>query len=291
MVAQIIDGKAIAKEIQDSIAAETAALKERYGLVPGLHVVLVGDDPASQVYVRNKHRTCEKLGFNSQVHRLPESTSEDGLLELLENLNNDATVHGILVQLPLPSHMDSGKIMLAMAPEKDVDGFHPVNVGRLVIGDTPYPPCTPQGIMELLHRTGQEIKGRHAVVIGRSNIVGKPMALLLLHQHATITICHSRTKNLREVAREADILVAAIGKGRFVDESFVKNDAIVIDVGMNRDAEGKLIGDVDFEAVKDKASWITPVPGGVGPMTIAMLMKNTLKAARIQNRIPAEEIS
>jgi methylenetetrahydrofolate dehydrogenase (NADP+) / methenyltetrahydrofolate cyclohydrolase len=286
MPGQIIDGKAIAKEIQDSIAIETATLKEMHGLVPGLHVVLVGEDPASQVYVKNKHKACEKVGFNSQIHRLSESTTEAELLNLVERLNGDPLVHGILVQLPLPSSIDSAKVMLTMAPEKDVDGFHPVNMGRLVIGDTPYPPCTPQGIMELLGRTGEEIKGKHAVVIGRSTIVGKPMALLLLQEHATVTICHSRTRDLDKVAHEADILVVAIGKGHLVGESFVKNGAIVIDVGMNRDAGGKLIGDVDFESVKKIASWITPVPGGVGPMTIAMLMKNTLKAARLQNRIP-----
>ncbi|MDQ7826858.1 MAG: bifunctional methylenetetrahydrofolate dehydrogenase/methenyltetrahydrofolate cyclohydrolase FolD [Candidatus Eremiobacteraeota bacterium] len=280
MAAKLLDGKAIAKELQEGIAAEVKHLSESRGIVPGLHVVLAGEDPASQVYVKNKHRTCEKLGFSSVVHSLPKETGQRELLDLVRRLNEDRAVHGILVQLPLPSPLDSSEIMMAIDPRKDVDGFHPVNLGRLLMGDTPFPPCTPYGIMELLGRTGVDLKGKEAVVIGRSTIVGKPLALLLLQGHATVTICHSKTKNLEEVARRADILVAAIGKANFVTSSFVKEGAVVIDVGINRLADGKLAGDVSFEEVRKIASWITPVPGGVGPMTIAMLMRNTLRAAQ-----------
>jgi methylenetetrahydrofolate dehydrogenase (NADP+) / methenyltetrahydrofolate cyclohydrolase len=281
MSAQILDGKVISKEVQDSIAGEVAQMKDRLGMAPGLHVVLVGENPASQVYVKNKHKTCEKLGFNSVVHKLAADAPESEVLDLVHKLNKDNTVHGILVQLPLPDHIDTQKVMYEILPEKDVDGFHPTNLGKLVIGETPYPPCTPQGIMELIKRSGMEIKGKEAVVIGRSNIVGKPVALLLLHEHATVTICHSRTKDLPGVSRRADIVVAAIGKPKFVTADFVKDGAVVIDVGINRLDDGTLVGDVDYDSVKEKASWITPVPGGVGPMTIAMLMKNTLRAGEI----------
>lgn len=281
MSAQILDGKVISKEVQDSIAGEVAKMKDRLGMAPGLHVVLVGENPASQVYVKNKHKTCEKLGFNSVVHKLAADAPESEVLDLVHKLNKDNTVHGILVQLPLPDHIDTQKVMYEILPEKDVDGFHPTNLGKLVIGETPYPPCTPQGIMELIKRSGMEIKGKEAVVIGRSNIVGKPVALLLLHEHATVTICHSRTKDLPGVSRRADIVVAAIGKPKFVTADFVKDGAVVIDVGINRLDDGTLVGDVDYDNVKEKASWITPVPGGVGPMTIAMLMKNTLRAGEI----------
>lgn len=283
MKGQIIDGKAIAKEIQDSINQSVIRMKEAKGIVPGLHVILVGNDPASQVYVKNKHKTCEKLGFSSVVHSLNSETSEIELLKLIEKLNNDHSVHGILVQLPLPKQIDSEKIMYHILPEKDVDGFHPENLGKLVIGDTPYPPCTPQGIMELIKRTGTDIKGKDAVIVGRSNIVGKPVALLLLHEHATVTICHSRTKNLADITKKADILIAAIGKPEFITGDFIREGAIVIDVGINRTESGKLVGDVHFESAKEKAEWITPVPGGVGPMTIAMLMKNTIRAAEYKD--------
>jgi methylenetetrahydrofolate dehydrogenase (NADP+) / methenyltetrahydrofolate cyclohydrolase len=285
MGAKILDGKALAKEIEQSLVIEAKKLKEEHNLVPSLHVVLVGDDPASQVYVKNKHRKCEKLGFTSVVHTLPAGACQDDLLERVTMLNEDPAVNGILVQLPLPGHMDSQKVMLALDPLKDVDGFHPFNLGRLLLGDPLYSPCTPQGIMELIRHTGVPIEGKEAVVLGRSTIVGKPVSFLLLHKNATVTICHSKTAHLTEVARRADILIAAIGKKEFVTGDFIKEGAVVIDVGINRTTEGSLTGDVHFESAREKASWITPVPGGVGPMTIIMLMQNTLKAAKIQKGI------
>ncbi|REK66031.1 MAG: bifunctional methylenetetrahydrofolate dehydrogenase/methenyltetrahydrofolate cyclohydrolase FolD [Cohnella sp.] len=278
MSAQWIDGKKISGEIREEIKQEVARLKER-GIRPGLAVVLVGDDPASQVYVRNKARTCEELGFYSEVHRLPAETSQAELLELVARLNGQDNVHGILVQLPVPKHIEEKAVIDAIAVEKDVDGFHPVSVGNMVIGDDALLPCTPAGVIELLKRSGLSAAGKHAVVIGRSNIVGKPVSLLLQREHATVTMCHSRTPNLPELARQADIIVAAVGVPKLVKADWVKPGAVVIDVGVNRLPDGKLCGDVDFDEVAKVAGWITPVPGGVGPMTITMLMKNTLKAA------------
>ena len=280
MPAQIIDGKALAQTIREEIAEEVRLLEKDTGIKPGLAAILVGDDPASAVYVKNKKIACEKAGLYPQEHLLPASTTQEALLELIHQLNVDSRIHGILVQLPLPPGIDSQAILQAVSPEKDVDGFHPVNVGRLVAGDPVFIPCTPKGVIQMIDSTGQDIAGKRAVVIGRSNIVGKPVAMLLLHRHATVTICHSRTKDLPGVVREADILIAAIGKPLFVTPDMVKEGAIVIDVGINRLADGKLVGDVDFERVKERAGWITPVPGGVGPMTIAMLLHNTLESAR-----------
>jgi methylenetetrahydrofolate dehydrogenase (NADP+) / methenyltetrahydrofolate cyclohydrolase len=278
--AQIIDGKVLAQTIREGIAEEVRLLEKDTGIKPGLAAVLVGDDPASAVYVRNKRIACEKAGLYPQEHLLPASTTQDALLKLIHQLNVDSRIHGILVQLPLPPGIDSQAILQAVSPEKDVDGFHPVNVGRLVAGDPVFIPCTPKGVIQMIDSTGQDIAGKRAVVIGRSNIVGKPVAMLLLHRHATVTICHSRTKDLSGVAREADILIAAIGKPLFVIPDMVKEGAVVIDVGINRLADGKLVGDVDFDRVKERAGWITPVPGGVGPMTIAMLLQNTLESAK-----------
>ncbi|HNP29880.1 MAG TPA: bifunctional methylenetetrahydrofolate dehydrogenase/methenyltetrahydrofolate cyclohydrolase FolD [Nitrospirales bacterium] len=280
MSAHIIDGKALAQAIREGIAEEVRLLEKDTGVKPGLAAVLVGDDPASAVYVRNKKIACEKAGLYPQEHLLPGSTPQDRLLTLIHQLNEDPRIHGILVQLPLPSGMDSQAILQAVSPGKDVDGFHPVNVGRLVTGDPMFIPCTPKGVIQMIDSTGQDIAGKRAVVIGRSNIVGKPVAMLLLHRHATVTICHSRTKALSAVVREADIVIAAIGKPLFVTPDMVKEGAIVIDVGINRLADGKLVGDVDFDRVKERAGWITPVPGGVGPMTIAMLLQNTVESAR-----------
>jgi len=278
--AQIIDGKALAQTIREGIAEEVRLLEKDRGIKPGLAAILVGDDPASAVYVKNKKIACEKAGLYPEEHRLPASTTQEALLKLIQQLNVDPRIHGILVQLPLPPGIDSQAILQAVTPEKDVDGFHPVNVGRLVGGDPVFIPCTPKGVIQMIDSTGQDIAGKRAVVIGRSNIVGKPVAMLLLHRHATVTICHSRTKDLPGVAREADILIAAIGKPLFVTADMVKKGAVVIDVGINRLADGKLVGDVDFDRVKDRAGWITPVPGGVGPMTIAMLLQNTLESAK-----------
>lgn len=278
--AQTIEGKALAQTIREGIAEEVRLFEKDTGIKPGLAAVLVGDDPASAVYVKNKRIACEKAGLYPQEHLLPKSTTQDALLKLIHQLNVDSRIHGILVQLPLPPGIDSQSILQAVTPEKDVDGFHPVNVGRLVGGDPVFIPCTPKGVIEMIDSTGQAIAGKRAVVIGRSNIVGKPVAMLLLHRHATVTICHSRTKDLSGVARDADILVAAIGKPLFVTPDMVKEGAIIIDVGINRLADGKLVGDVDFEQVKERAGWITPVPGGVGPMTIAMLLQNTLESAK-----------
>ena len=273
----IIDGKKVSTQIKQKIIAEVKALKEKTGKVPGLAVVLVGDDPASAVYVRNKNKTCKNVGFQSFENILPADTSESKLLNLIDELNNDEKVNGILIQLPLPNHIASQKILEAINPEKDVDGFHLENIGRLVTGNAVFKPCTPRGISELLDQYKVEIEGKNAVVLGRSNIVGKPIAFLLLERNATVTICHSRTKDLPTILRSADILIAAIGKPNFVTSSMVKDNVVIIDVGINR-VEDKLIGDVDYQSVSKKVSLITPVPGGVGPMTIAMLMANTLQA-------------
>ena len=275
----IIDGKAISATIRGEIAEKVKTLKAEKGIVPGLAVIIVGEDPASKVYVRNKHRACEEVGFASFGYELPAETTEEELLSLVEKLNRDDAVHGILVQLPLPKHLDEEKILLAIDPAKDVDAFHPYNVGKIMIGNYDFLPCTPAGVMELLRRSNIEIAGKECVVVGRSNIVGKPQAMLLLQANGTVTICHSRTKDLRETCRRADILIAAIGKPEFFDASYVKEGAVVIDVGINRRADGKLCGDVNYEDVAPHTSYITPVPGGVGPMTIAMLMQNTLTAA------------
>ena len=277
---KLIDGKQIASDIRREIAEETKLFKEKNGFVPGLAVVIVGEDPASQVYVRNKHRACLEVGFESHGYELPADTDEQTLLDLIDTLNQDERIHGILVQLPLPRHLNEEKILLAIDPKKDVDAFHPYNVGRILIGNYDFLPCTPAGVMQLLYRSGIEIAGKECVVVGRSNIVGKPQALLLLEANGTVTVCHSRTKDLKEVCRRADILVCAIGKPEFFDESYIKEGAVVIDVGMNRrPADGKLCGDVNFERVAPHTSAITPVPGGVGPMTITMLLKNTFTAA------------
>lgn len=283
-MAQIIDGKLVSKQVKERVANEVTQLKKK-GVTPGLAVIIVGEDPASQVYVRNKERACEEVGFYSEKIALPESTTQQELNNLILELNERKDINGILCQLPLPKHLDDKEVINLINPIKDVDAFHPVNVGAIMIGDYSFLPCTPAGVMELIHSTGVEISGKKAVVIGRSNIVGKPMAMLLLHENATVEITHSRTVDLKSVTSQADILVAAIGKAKFVTADMVKEGAVVIDVGMNRDKNGKLCGDVDFEDVKDKCSAITPVPGGVGPMTIAMLMQNTLTAAKIQNEI------
>ena len=280
----IIDGKAVSKKVKEDVKAECEQLKAK-GVTPGLAVIIVGDDPASQVYVHNKEVACEACGFYSVKYALPAETTQEELNALIDKLNNDDKINGILCQLPLPSHLDDKEVINRIDPLKDVDAFHPVNVGAIMIGDYNYLPCTPAGVMELIHSTGVDVSGKKAVVMGRSNIVGKPMAMLLLHENATVEITHSKTQNLADITKGADILVAAIGKAKFVKSDMVKDGAVVIDVGMNRDENGKLCGDVDFEDVKDKCSFITPVPGGVGPMTIAMLMKNTLTAAKIQNGI------
>lgn len=279
-MAQIIDGKAISAQIRHEIRQETEDFANKYGFRPGLAVIIVGEDPASQVYVRNKKRACDEVGFYSESYELPATTTQDELNALVDRLNADTKIHGILCQLPLPKHLDENAVILRIDPKKDVDAFHPYNVGKIMIGDYSFLPCTPAGVMALLERSGIDITGKECVVVGRSNIVGKPQAMLLLHANGTVTVCHSRTKNLAEVCRRADILVAAIGKADFFTADMVKEGAVVIDVGMNRRADGKLTGDVDFESVAPKASFITPVPGGVGPMTITMLMKNTLTAAK-----------
>lgn len=276
---KIIDGKEVAASVRESIKKEVEIL-EKDGKKTGLAVIIVGNNPASRVYVNNKKKGCAEVGMESFEYALPEETTTDELLELVEKLNNDTAVDGILCQLPLPKQIDEKKVLNAIAPNKDVDAFHPVNTGHIMIGDHSFLPCTPAGIMEMLKYYNISVEGKECVVIGRSNIVGKPMAMLLLGQNGTVTICHSKTKNLKEVTRRADILVAAVGKAYFVTEDMVKDGAVVIDVGMNRNAEGKLCGDVDFDKVKDKCSFITPVPGGVGPMTITMLLKNTLTASK-----------
>lgn len=279
-MAVIIDGKAVSAACRERIGGEVAALTAQ-GVRPGLAVVIVGEDSASKVYVRNKKKACEELGIYSQEHALPEATTEAELLELVAELNANVAISGILVQLPLPKHINEKRVLEAISPEKDVDAFHPQNVGHIMIGDYSFLPCTPAGIMELIASTGVSIEGKSCVVIGRSNIVGKPMSMLMLHKNATVTICHSRTKDLPAVTREADILIVAIGRAKFVTADMVKPGAVVIDVGMNRDEAGKLCGDVDFAAVEPVAGYITPVPGGVGPMTISMLMQNTVTAAKL----------
>ncbi|OBZ08101.1 MULTISPECIES: bifunctional methylenetetrahydrofolate dehydrogenase/methenyltetrahydrofolate cyclohydrolase FolD [Bacillales] len=284
MCAQIIEGKKISDLIREEMITETADLKEK-GIIPGLAVVLVGEDPASKVYVGSKEKACQQLGFYSEVHRLAADTSEEELLAVIDRLNNQASINGILVQLPLPKHINEKAVIDAIHVDKDVDGFHPESVGNLVIGDDSLLPCTPAGVIELIKRSGVDISGKHAVVIGRSNIVGKPVAMLLLRENATVTICHSRTANMEEIAKQADILVVAIGKAKAIDSKFVKPGAIVIDVGINRLPDGKLAGDVDFDDCLDTAGYITPVPGGVGPMTITLLMKNTITAAKRANGI------
>lgn len=279
-MAMIIDGKAVAREIRKQIKEEVEGLKRRWGMIPGLGVVLVGDDPSSHLYVRNKEKACKEVGIQSQEHLLSAAISEKELLSLVHSLNRDKEIHGILVQLPLPAHIRAERILEAVSPQKDIDGFHPVNQGRLLLGAEGFKPCTPMGIIKLLDSVGCDPKGKNAVVVGRSNIVGKPVALMLLARHATVTLCHSRTAHLRDEVSRADILVVAIGKAGLVRGDWVKPGAVVIDVGVNRLPNGKLVGDVEFESAKDRAAWISPVPGGVGPMTICMLLFNTLRAAK-----------
>ena len=279
-MAEIIDGKKVSEHIRAEIAEGVEKLKAETGITPGLAAVLVGEDPASEIYVRNKRKACADAGMYSEEHKLPAETTEQELLNLVDRLNNDLNIHGILVQLPLPDHINEAKILRAVTPLKDVDGFHPYNVGLLVEGNPSFISCTPHGIIKMLEFYNIDIAGKQAVIVGRSNIVGKPVSMLLLHRHATVTICHSRTKPLDEVTRRADILVAAIGRANFITADMVKEGAVVIDVGINRNEEGKLTGDVDFEAVSQKASYITPVPGGVGPMTISMLLWNTIESAK-----------
>ena len=277
-VAQVIDGVALSKQLRQQTRERVQTLKTK-GIAPGLAVILVGDNPASQVYVRNKIKACEDTGFKSVLEQYPASLTEAELLQRVQALNLDASIHGILVQLPLPGHIDAQKVIEAISPAKDVDGFHVASAGALMVGQPGFWPCTPYGCMKMLESIGYSLRGKHAVVIGRSNIVGKPMALMLLQQHATVTICHSSTADLGQITRQADVLIAAVGKQNLVTADMVKPGAVVIDVGMNRNADGKLCGDVDYEGVKHVAGWITPVPGGVGPMTITMLLMNTLEAA------------
>ncbi|MBQ8860833.1 MAG: bifunctional methylenetetrahydrofolate dehydrogenase/methenyltetrahydrofolate cyclohydrolase FolD [Ruminococcus sp.] len=281
---KIIDGKLVSQSVKDSVKAEVEVLKEK-GVEVTLAVIIVGDDPASRVYVNNKKKACEYVGFRSLEYALPAQTSQEELMALVDELNAREDVNGILCQLPLPKHLDEKAVIEAISPKKDVDAFHAVNVGQIMIGDYDFLPCTPAGVMEMLSYYDIDVTGKNCVVIGRSNIVGKPMAMLLLHKNGTVTITHSRTVDLKNVTNKADILVAAIGKAKFVGEDMVKDGAVVIDVGMNRDENGKLCGDVDFDAVAPKCSYITPVPGGVGPMTIAVLMKNTLKACKLQKNL------
>ncbi len=283
-MAKLIDGKIISAAVKEQVAKEVEELKDR-GIMPGLAVIIVGEDPASKVYVANKEKACVQLGMNSLKYALPAETTNEELLALIDKLNHDDSVSGILCQLPLPRHLDEKAVIEAIDPIKDVDAFHPVNVGKIMTGDYDFLPCTPAGIMEMLQYENIDIEGKTCVVIGRSNIVGKPMSMLLLHKNGTVTICHSRTKNLKEVCASADILVAAVGRANFVTADMVKPGVVVIDVGINRMADGKLCGDVNFTEVEPVASYITPVPGGVGPMTIATLMKNTLTAAKKQHGI------
>ena len=280
---KLIDGKVISAAVKERVKNEVAALKEQ-GITTGLAVIIVGEDPASKVYVNNKKKACEALGIISEEYALPENTTQEELLSLIDTLNKKESINGILCQLPLPKHLDEAAVINAISADKDVDAFHPVNVGKIMQGDYDFVPCTPAGIMEMLAFEGIEIAGKTCVVIGRSNIVGKPMAMLLLHKNGTVTICHSKTQNLKEVCKNADILVAAVGRPNFVTNDMVKDGAVVIDVGINR-VDGKLVGDVNFNDVCEKTSYITPVPGGVGPMTIAMLMQNTLTAAKKQNKV------
>lgn len=276
---KIIDGKTISAKERELIASERERFTAQTGVVPGLSVIIVGEDPASQIYVRNKEKACREAGFNSKIYRLPSDTQMEELLSLVDKLSKDDTVHGILVQTPLPSHLNEDEVINRIPPQKDVDAFHPVNVGKIMLGCAEFLPCTPAGVMKMLQYEGIEVSGKHCVVVGRSNIVGKPMAQLLLQQNGTVTICHSRTKNLTDITRLADILVVAVGKSRFIKPDMIKPGAVVIDVGMNRGEDGKLTGDVDFELALSVASYITPVPGGVGLMTVTMLLRNTLTAA------------
>lgn len=284
-MSKIIDGKAVSQSVKDRIKEQAAQLKEKYGVTAGLAVIIVGDDPASRIYVNNKKKACEYVGFDSYEYALPEETTESELLELVNKLNNDDRIDGILCQLPLPKHIDENVIINNIAPNKDVDAFHPVNVGKIMIGDYNFLPCTPAGVMELIASTGVDVKGKECVVVGRSNIVGKPMSMLLLHKSGTVTICHSKTKDLKAECKRADILVAAVGVPNLIKGDMIKEGAVVIDVGMNRLENGKLCGDVEFETASKVAGHITPVPGGVGPMTIAMLMQNTLTAAKVNRNI------
>jgi len=279
MPATIIDGKQVQASIREELAKKVQELKAKHGLTPGIGVILVGEDPASQSYVKSKEKTANELGYYSKTIRVPVETTEAEVLKLVGEFNKDPQIHGILVQLPLPPHINENAVIFAIDPKKDVDGFHPVNIGKLHMGEECFVPCTPAGVMELLKRTGVEMKGKNAVVVGRSNLVGKPVSMLLLAQHATVTICHSRTKDLAAECRRADVLVAAVGKAKMITADMIKPGAVVIDVGVNRVEGGKLVGDVDFEGAVNVASAITPVPGGVGPMTIGMLMKNTFLAA------------
>ncbi|MGO1368298.1 bifunctional methylenetetrahydrofolate dehydrogenase/methenyltetrahydrofolate cyclohydrolase FolD [Senegalia sp. (in: firmicutes)] len=275
---QTINGKEVSKKIREELQNEIDELKEK-GITPGLSVIIVGDNPASKTYVKSKDKACKQLGMKSEVHSLDGDVSEEELLNLIDKLNNDETIHGILVQLPLPNHIDEKKVIEKISPNKDVDGFHPINAGKLLVGEDTFIPCTPHGIIKLMESENIDIEGKRAVILGRSNIVGKPISLLLLEKNATVTICHSKTENLKEITKEADILIAAIGKANFVKSDMVKDGAIVIDVGINR-VDGKLVGDVDFDSVNKLNGFITPVPGGVGPMTITMLIYNTVIAAR-----------
>ncbi len=278
-MAEILNGTALAKTIREQLKEETNLLKEQ-GITPGLAVILVGEDPASKVYVRNKTKACEEIGFYHEQYNLPATISENEILELVETLNQSSQIHGILIQAPLPKGLDFKNIINHIAPDKDVDAFHPYNVGKIMIGDFEFLPCTPAGVMELIHSSGVSVEGKHCVVVGRSNIVGKPQTMLLLKENGTVTVCHSKTPNLATVTRDADILVSAVGKAGLITGDMIKPGAVVIDVGMNRNEDGKLVGDVDFASAEKVAGYITPVPGGVGPMTITMLMKNTLMAAR-----------
>ncbi len=280
MGARLIDGKALALGIREGIAKEVSALHAQSGIRPGLAAILVGDDPASKLYVKNKEKACDAAGIYVDEHKLPASTTQSELLALIGKVNADPKIHGILVQLPLPKQIDSKVILNAVSPEKDADGFHPYNMGHLVEGTAMFVPCTPKGIIKMIDSTGIPIEGKRAVVVGRSNIVGKPAALLLLHRHATITVCHSKTKDLPAVCREAEILVVAIGRAKFVTGDMVRPGAVVVDVGVNRLEDGTFVGDVDFGPASERAGWISPVPGGVGPMTIAMLLENTLESAK-----------
>ena len=281
-MAKILNGKEVSQRIKDELKNEVAELKNK-GICPGLAVIIVGDDPASRVYVNNKKKACEEIGILSEEYALSAETSEEELLSFIEKLNNKKEINGILVQLPVPKHINEETIINAISPQKDVDAFHPVNVGKIMVGNFDFLPCTPAGVMELIAESGIDVSGKECVVVGRSNIVGKPQAMLLLHKNGTVTICHSRTKNLAEKTKNADILVAAVGIPEFIKGDMIKEGAVVIDVGINRVADKKLVGDVEFESAEKVASAITPVPGGVGPMTIAMLMKNTVKAAILQN--------
>ncbi len=280
-MSNILNGKELSAKVREDLRTETEKLFAEYGKRPGLAVIIVGDDPASRIYVNNKKKACAEIGFTSWEYALPAETTEAELLELIKKLNADPEVHGILCQLPLPKHLDEKTVINSIDPKKDVDAFHPVNVGKIMIGDYDYLPCTPAGCMELIHSAGISVSGKKCVVVGRSNIVGKPMSMLLLHENGTVTTCHSRTKDLKSECLQADVLVVATGKAKMITGDMVKDGVVVVDVGMDRDEDGKLCGDVDFDSVAPKASYITPVPGGVGPMTIAMLMKNTLTAFKL----------